>query len=98
MANDEGPALPPSWFEGGEPQSVKAPGDPDREILHELRNLNTGLNLLRVMFQQMLPVLEALEQLDDKLHHLRIPENEPVQVIQEPERSPDASDSGTELI
>lgn len=93
MANDEIPGLEPSFFEGGEPQSTKAPGDPDRELLHELRNLNTGLNLLRVMFQQMLPVLEALETLDEKLHHLRVPtENDPEQVTQEIERSADASD------
>ena len=91
--------LPPSFFEGGEPQSHINPGDPERELIHEIRNLNTGLDLLRHMFQAFLPVLESLEALDSKLHHLAVPsETAADRAAHELERAPDASDHGPKLI
>lgn len=42
--------LPPmpdeSFFDGGDPQSKKAPGDPDRELIHEVRGLSQNVLLL----------------------------------------------------
>lgn len=38
---------PDSYFEGGEPQSAVAPGDTGRELIHEIRNMNQAVLLLR---------------------------------------------------
>ena len=95
----EDSALPRSFFEGGEPQSKTNPGDPQRELIHEIRNLNTGLELLRHMFQAFLPVLEALEDLDTKLHHAVDTSIAPAEHAgQETEGPLDASDTGPKLI
>lgn len=67
MTDESLPSLPPSYFDTGEPKSNTSPGDPYRELIHEVRNLNTGLDILRHIFQQMLPALEALEHLDVNL-------------------------------
>lgn len=41
------PPPPDSFFEGGEPQSEIAPGDTGRELVHEIRNLQQSVLLLK---------------------------------------------------
>lgn len=48
------PILPPlSHAEGGEPQSKVAPGDPTRELIHEVRNMAQSIMLLRVAVERI---------------------------------------------
>lgn len=87
--------LEPSYFEGGEPQSKVNPGDEQRELIHEIRNLNSGLNLLQHLFRQLLPALETLSEIDDKLSRLQNPSSDAAYpAVSETERTSGAPDPG----
>lgn len=65
--DEKTPEFPKSYFEGDGPQSELDPGNTGRELLHEVKNLETSIELMRNMFLKLLPALEILDSLEQRL-------------------------------